>query len=104
MHKSDTFGLSPDQLAQLTDVFSQYTDIDSVVVFGSRALGTHTSASDIDICIYGEQFVVSQLGEIKNKLEETTVPYFVDLVHYQSLEHKKLKEHIDRVGRDLFFK
>jgi len=33
--------------------------------------------------------------------EETLLPYFFDVVHYESLTEPRLVEHIDRVGKPL---
>lgn len=41
-------GLTPKELKILQNVFKKFDDIKEVILFGSRALGTHKTASDID--------------------------------------------------------
>ncbi|MBK6607801.1 MAG: hypothetical protein IPG24_20555 [Leptospiraceae bacterium] len=37
-------------------------------------------------------------SETKEDFEESSLPYRVDIVHYPTLTHQELKNHIDRVG------
>lgn len=64
---------------------SGYSDI-SLFLFGSRAEGTSTAASDIDIGLKGEKplsfFLLSYLHE---KIDELNLPLKVDLVDFQKV-------------------
>lgn len=52
-----------------------------VYLFGSHARGTVDRLSDIDIALDPvEPLSVDLLVEIRSALEESTIPYFVDLV------------------------
>ena len=46
------FGLKEEVIEELTALAEQYA-IDKLVLFGSRAWGTYSRASDIDIAVYG---------------------------------------------------
>ena len=53
----------------------------TVYLFGSRARGKARTASDIDIAIEAPEPLPSfVLAEIRDALEESTVPYNVDVV------------------------
>lgn len=52
----------------------------TVYLFGSRAEGTHTPTSDVDIAVLVEKDVSRQLGRIRERLENSTIPLVVDLV------------------------
>jgi len=47
-------GLTPEQLAQLTEVFEKHPPIDCVKLYGSRAKGTYHPRSDVDLVVLGE--------------------------------------------------
>jgi len=52
-----------------------------VFLFGSRAVGGAREGSDIDVAILPlEPLPIATLAEIREALEESTIPYRVDLV------------------------
>jgi len=95
------YGLTARDMQTLLNVFAKYPEVKNVVIFGSRAKGTFTAGSDIDLAIMDRLSNETLLWEIKQDLEESTLPYFVDLVGYHFLQDSKFKEHIDRVGMPL---
>lgn len=95
-------GLSPKELEILKNVFKKFDDIKEVILFGSRALGTHKTASDIDLAIKGK-VDINTLSKLKYTLEEeTTLPYFFDVVVYDNLDNLELKKHIDEFGERIY--
>lgn len=95
-------GLSPKELEILQNVFKKFDKIEEVILFGSRALGTHKTASDIDLAIKGN-VDINTLSKLKYTLEEdTNLPYFFDVVIYDNLENLELKKHIDEFGKVIF--
>lgn len=92
-------GLSDDEVREIKDVIKKYNEVENAYVFGSRAKGTYKKGSDIDIAIKGKNITVDTVAKIQEELEEeTTLPYFFDVVHYDTCSTKELVEHIDRVG------
>ncbi|WP_302154973.1 nucleotidyltransferase domain-containing protein [Phascolarctobacterium faecium] len=77
------------------------TDIDRAVVFGSRAKGNWRENSDIDIAVFGEGVNV---GSLVAQLDELPMPYKFDIVDYNSINSCALREHIDRVGIEIYTK
>lgn len=95
-------GLSPKELEILQNVFKKFDDIKEVILFGSRALGTHKTASDIDLAIKGK-VDINILSKLKYTLEEdTNLPYFFDVVIYDNLDNLQLKKHIDGFGKKIY--
>lgn len=47
------YGIDNDVLSEIIAVFQQYAAVSRVVIFGSRAMGTHRSGSDIDLAVEG---------------------------------------------------
>jgi len=101
---SNPFGISDKSNKILLETFSKYQEIDEVIIFGSRAKGNYKKGSDIDIAIKGQKSSAKLAMDIKGILnEEAPIPYYVDVVDYNSLNQPELKEHIDRVGK-VFYK
>jgi predicted nucleotidyltransferase len=63
-----------------------------------RAKVNYRPGSDIDLTLIGNQLDYRLLGEIAAKLEESPIPYQVDLSLWSQLDHAGLREHIERVG------
>lgn len=67
-------------------------------LFGSRARGDARRTSDIDLALVGEQPVaVADMAALREALEESGVPFRVDLVDYASAPIQ-LRAAIDREG------
>lgn len=98
------FGLTPDDLKVIVDAIKAYPQIEEVYIFGSRALNTHKKGSDIDIALKGHKLesIASELGGWLN--EESSLPYFFDIVDYNAIDNPDLKDHIDRVGKIIYKK
>jgi beta-lactamase superfamily II metal-dependent hydrolase/predicted nucleotidyltransferase len=95
-------GLTLKELEILKDVFKKFDEIKEVILFGSRALGTHKTASDIDLAIKGN-VDINTLSKLKYNLEEdTNLPYFFDVVIYDNLENMELKRDIDEFGKRIY--
>lgn len=97
------FGISETSHSLILSVIEKYPQIETVLIFGSRAKGNFRNGSDIDLAIQGKECspeLASKLGGIIN--EQTAVPYNVDIVDYNSLKNLELKAHIDRVGIEFY--
>ena len=91
-------GLTQKELEILKSVFEKFDEINEVILFGSRALGTHKKSSDIDLAIKGK-VNINTLSKLKYTLEEDTIlPYFFDVVIYDNIKNIELKNHIDEFG------
>lgn len=91
-------GLEPHELQILQEVLKTFPHITEAILFGSRALGTHRKASDVDLAIKGN-IDIQTLSKLKYFLEEETLlPYFFDVLIYNDIKNKELKRHIDEIG------
>lgn len=104
MTNNDKFGLSQKSLSEVIGVFRNYMEIDEAKLFGSRAIGNFKNGSDIDIAILGDAISLSLILKLKNDFEESSLPYFVDIVNYNSISNPELKRHIDQNGITLYVK
>jgi len=95
-------GLSPKTIHALEGVFKQFDAIDKVVLYGSRALGTHKPGSDIDLALFGKNVTPDLTASIAILIDDLLLPYTLDLTAYDLIDNLALREHIDRVGIELF--
>lgn len=91
-------GLSQATLDKLISVFRRHSAIDLVLIYGSRAMGTYRSGSDIDLTIKGRALEFAELMQIEDQIDDLYLPYTVDLSQYEQLTNADLIAHIDRVG------
>ncbi len=68
-----------------------------IYLFGSRARGDFQSGSDIDLAILSEEPLSEELAVIREILEESNLPYKVDLVELR-YTNEKLKQKVIQEG------
>lgn len=96
------YGLSQQVASELCSIFESYDCIKKVSIFGSRAKGTHTKGSDIDLAIEGTSISQKTVNEILLKIEDLGLLYKVDIVNYHAVTDTPLMRHIDRVGKPFY--
>jgi predicted nucleotidyltransferase len=97
------FGLKEADLNYIISIIGNFNEIEKAVIFGSRAKGNYKPGSDIDIAIYGENINFDTISALHSLLEDQgPLPYLFDIVDYTHLNHKELKDHIDRIGKLIF--
>ncbi len=103
----EEFGLPQRTLNTMRAIFAQYSEIEKVVIYGSRAVGNYRKGSDIDLTLYGEyadSIPFQTLSDISGDLDDSDIPYQVDLSICDALNHAKLREQIERVGQVFYQK
>jgi len=96
------YGLSERDEQAIFGIFNKYPEIKNVLIFGSRAKGVYHKGSDIDLAIDGDHVSHKTLQQIKSDFEESSLPYRIDLIDMDKIDHVALKEHIERVGKSIF--
>ena len=96
-------GLTANTNEKIRSVFEHYPEIESAVLYGSRAKGNFRPGSDIDLVIKGEKLDLVTLNKISNELDDLLLPNRIDLSIFHHIKNDKLLDHIHRVGR-LFYK
>ena len=97
------FGLKKSIIDIIIKELSKFSEIQEAVIFGSRAKGNFKKGSDIDIAIKGVRInedIVVQLSRTLN--QESPIPHFIDVVHYEQVTNKDLIAHINRVGESIY--
>ena len=49
------FGLKSETIAEINQIFSTYSEISKVVLYGSRAKGNYKNGSDIDLTLISDR-------------------------------------------------
>lgn len=94
-------GLSQAELVVILHVLAKEPSVHEAVLFGSRAKGTFSVGSDVDLAVKGCS--EDDAGRLSAQLnEETVLPYFFDVVVYETIQSQDLIEHIDRVGVKIY--
>ena len=72
-----------------------------IILFGSRASEKHNTGSDFDIALDGDKIDVREMRKLKEKLEEISGLYRVDLIFLESID-SEFKNMIIRRGKILY--
>ena len=72
--------------------------VERAVLFGSRATGTNTVSSDVDIALFGNRLTLTDQARLAVALDEIPMAQSVDLLLYDSIQDRTLREHIRRQG------
>lgn len=79
-------------------ICKNYSSIEKVILFGSRARGDHTQKSDYDLAIYGH-LLPNEIILLRNALrEDLPTLHKIDTVFMQSETDSKLIKNIENEG------
>ena len=89
------------ELELVLSVLRQHQEIERAILFGSRAKGTHSDRSDVDLALAGSLGAFGAEA-IAAELEELPLPYRFDVHALAAITHTPLREHIERVGKVIY--
>ena len=84
----------PDRVLRELSSFAKKYSITKIILFGSRARGTNTERSDIDIAVYGGDFD-SFYWDVKEKIHSLLM---FDIVQADTPISDELKQEIEKDG------
>lgn len=96
-------GLLDNDISLIRKGAEAFPEIERVILFGSRAKGNYKPGSDVDLAIIGKAVTYDtavRLSVLFN--EEMPLPYYFDVLNYNSIQEPLLIEHIDRNGVPLY--
>lgn len=97
------FGLSQSDIEYIINVIKCFSQVDSAIVYGSRAMGNYKLGSDVDLALKGDAVSEAIAWEISVQLNERSpLPYKFDVLAYSCLINQALKQHIDQCGKSLY--
>ena len=91
-------GLKESYRKKIIALLSANPRVERVVLFGSRAMGTFSAASDIDLALYGVDLTLDDLSKLSAKIDRLPMPQRADLLLRRRIENKKLIQHIKEHG------
>lgn len=88
MEKSKKKNIHLEKIKEIINNFIQEEDV-KIFLFGSRARGDNISTSDVDIgIIYGPDFNKGKISLLRESLEESNIPYHVEIVDLNNVSSK----------------
>jgi len=89
--------LTPLETGLIQSVLQRHPEVIAAKLFGSRAKGSHSPQSDVDLALWGE---IDGIGAeaIATELDELPLPYHFDVKPFALIKLRSLREHIERVG------
>ena len=97
----DIPGIPGPQQQRLLDLLIHHPDLDSIWLFGSRAMGRERPGSDIDLCIDAADLSHVDRLRLMAAIDDLLLPWTVDLALLHELP-PDLLSHVQRVGRCLW--
>ncbi len=97
------FGLSLSVIKKIRSVLACHPEVQSAIIYGSRARGDFREGSDIDLTLLGGSDLGHQvLSRIIDELDELLLPYSFDLSLYKDITDTSVQDHIARVGQEFY--
>ena len=93
--------IDPECRDAIIAVLEEIPSVQKAVLFGSRAKGTAKPHSDVDIALYGNVDVF-EAEDVSCRLNELPFIQKFDVVAFNLVENAELREHIERVGVEIF--
>ena len=90
----------PDRIVRELSFFAKKYSVTKIILFGSRARGTNTERSDIDIAVYGGDFD-HFYWDVKEKIHSLLM---FDVVQADAKISDELKQEIERDGVTIYEK
>jgi len=97
-----TDGLKPEYRRAIIETLSANPKVERVVLFGSRAMGTFTPTSDIDLALFGDDLTLSDQAALTEAMAELAIPQRVDILIHHRIENQALRDHIRKHGVEWF--
>ena len=90
----------PDRVLRELSFFAKKYSVEKIILFGSRARGTNTERSDIDIAVYGGEFD-HFYWDVKEKIHSLLM---FDIVQADKAISDELKQEIEKDGVTIYEK
>lgn len=83
-------GLTNRDEKAIYSILTAFPSVSKVLLFGSRAKGNFHAGSDIDLAFMDEEISEADLRAIRSRLDDSDLPYLVDVIHYPSSPWKSI--------------
>jgi len=89
-------------IAAIRQVLASHPEVEAAILYGSRALGRHRPASDIDLTLIAPAISAAALARIESDRDDRLLPWMIDLSCLASIHHPALLAQIERAGVELY--
>jgi len=93
-----TDGLKDAHREAIVAILAANERVERAVLFGSRATGTHTVSSDVDIALFGDRLTLTDQARIAAALDEIPMAQSVDLLLHEAIKDSATLAHIRHDG------
>lgn len=97
-----TFGFPHETWSRIVDVLAEVEEVERAVLFGSRALGSYSQTSDIDLALEGDRLNQTIVNKIAFALDDLMLPQQFDLVIKARIDNPDLIQHIEEFGQMIY--
>ncbi len=91
-------GLKDKYRDAVIEILAKNPRVERAVLFGSRAMGTFTTTSDVDIALFGDELTLDDQAKLSGEIENIPMAQKVDLLIYHQIDNPKLCDHIEEYG------
>jgi type I restriction enzyme, R subunit len=100
---SELFGLKPEVLEKIRKTLAEFEQINTAILYGSRAKGNYKTGSDIDLTLLtAGELPNSFLTRVAVALDDLNLPYSFDVSLLQQIDNDNLLAHIEHVGVEFY--
>ncbi|WP_250675238.1 nucleotidyltransferase domain-containing protein [Paraclostridium ghonii] len=87
---------------ELENIFSEYEEIEKVVLFESRARDDYRVNSDVEICLFGKSITHLILAKVSMDVDELNTPLSFDILNFNELTKVELIDNILKEGIEIY--
>lgn len=98
------FGLKESTIEAINDVMARHPDVESAILYGSRAKGNYRNGSDIDLTLTGKNLTHNSMGRLEIEIDDLLLPYSFDISMLSHIDNPDVVDHIHRVGIPFYTK
>ncbi len=91
-------GLKAQHRAAIIAALAANDRVERAVLLGSRAMGTNTITSDVDIALFGDRLTLTDQAHLAATCDDLPMAQSVDLVLHSTIDNPVLVEHIRTHG------
>jgi len=95
----NSFGLESDDMKEILSILAAHPEVETAVLYGSRATGRFRYGSDIDLALTGKNLTNRIVLDVHAELDDSDVPYLFDVVAKNEVKDENLKREIDKTGK-----
>lgn len=98
---ADSGGLDDADWALVREILRSEPAVERALLVGSRAMGTHSQHSDVDLIVEGSQVDLPVILRLQGRFEESNLAVPVGVSRLHKHTHPPFREHVQRWGRDI---